>query len=272
MRDSAGDDGLVTPEIGRWGKRKYHFLKRYLDLFSTGMKHHWPKRYYIDLFSSSGRARIRDTNEIVTTSALLAAEVSDPFTRLILCEREPDLAEALRRRLASLTLPNPPVVVQGDANRCISELLGYVPRTKALAVTFADPYGLHLDFETVRAIAAYRSDLIVLLPDRMDALRNWAKYYYDNPNSNLDRFMGEPGWREVLLDSSQANSAERLRSRYLEQLRTLGYEHFGQERVSNDRGTEIYMLIFASRHPRGLDFWNKAKSIDESGQRSLDFS
>lgn len=271
MPESSNDDGLLTPEIGRWGKRKYHFLKRYLELFSTGMKNRWPQRYYLDLFASAGMARVRDSDEIVYTSALLAATMRDPFTRLVLCERDPLRVGALRERLTRFDLPNEPVVIAGDANQRIPDLLALIPSRDALTVTFADPFGLHLDFETVRAIAGHRSDLIVLLPDKMDALRNWAKYYYDNPDSNLDRFMGESGWREILTESTKGTAAERLRDRYLERLRTLGYAHFGQERVSNDRGNEIYLLIFASRHSRGLDFWNKAKSVDETGQRSLEF-
>lgn len=85
-------------------------------------------------------------------------------------------------------------VVCGDANEHISHLLDRVPPKDALCVAFADPFGLHLDFSTVRHIADRRCDLIILLADNMDALRNWATYYDDNPDSTLDRFMGEPGW------------------------------------------------------------------------------
>lgn len=271
MQEPIHDDGLLTPEIGRWGKRKYHFLRRYLELFSTGMKRKWPHRYYLDLFASAGIARIRGTAELVQTSGLIAGTVPDPFTRLILCEKDPDFAEILRARLSRLSLPQEPLVITGDANEQINSLLSHIPQRQSLTVTFADPFGLHLDFNTVRAIAGHRSDLIVLLPDRMDALRNWATYYRDNPNSNLDRFMGESGWRDLLTGSPRASVADRLRDRYLQQLETLGFEHFGYERVSNDRGNEIYLLVFASRHRRGLDFWNKAKAVDEGGQRAFEF-
>jgi len=51
------DDGLYMSEVGRWSKRKYHFLGNYLNMFSTGMKNKWPERHYVDLFS--GPVRIR---------------------------------------------------------------------------------------------------------------------------------------------------------------------------------------------------------------------
>lgn len=265
------DDGLLIPEIGRWGKAKYHFLRRYLELFSTGMKNHWSKRYYIDLFAAAGIARVRGTSELVATSAIVAAQVKDRFSRLVLCEKDPERAEALAKRLENFPQPQEPIVVCGDANDRVHELVSHVPVNRSLAVTFADPFGLHLDFEAIRAVAERRSDLIVLLPDRMDALRNWATYYLDNPESNLDRFMGESGWRDVLAEATTNMAAQRLRDRYIERLQTLGYEHFGYERIKNNHGAEIYVLVFASKHRRGLDFWEKAKSVDEGGQRTFDF-
>jgi hypothetical protein len=111
----------------------------------------------------------------------------------------------------------------------------------------------------------------VLLADNMDALRNWATYYVNDPASTLDRFMGEPGWRDVLAQSSNDRQAERLRTHYCKRLESLGYKHFGFERVQNTMGRDIYTLVYASRHPRGLDFWQKAQSVDEGGQLRMGF-
>jgi len=144
-----------------------------------------------------------------------------------------------------------------------------IPAQGALSVAFADPYGLHLDYETVRTIAAKRCDLIILLADNMDALRNWATYYMNNPKSSLDRFMGEPGWRDILEKASSDRMAQALRERYEDRLRALGYEYFAHERVRNSKGTKLYTLVFASAHPTGLRFWRAAAAVDEGGQRKL---
>jgi three-Cys-motif partner protein len=269
MSDQPFDDGLALPEVGRWARRKYHFLSRYLTMFATGMKNKWPERHYIDLFASAGLAKLRDGGEIVESSTLLAARVPDAFTGLHLCEREPALVEALKRRLAERGAASRSRIVLGDVNQRVDELLRHVPSRGALSVAFADPYGLHLDFETVAKVAAKRCDLIILLADNMDALRNWAAYYQDNPTSSLDRFMGEPGWREVLAATATDRQAEALRNRYCDRLRELGYLHFGFERVQNSRGRDIYTLVYASRSPVGLKFWNEAAKVDEGGQRSL---
>jgi three-Cys-motif partner protein len=272
MSEPIEDDGLITPEVGRWSKQKYHFLQRYLHLFATGMKNKWPERHYVDLFAGAGVSRIRDTSELVMGSPLLAATVRDAFTHLHLCERDEAKASALDKRLRSRGLRSGQyTIIRGDANDHVKYILEGIPAKGALSVVFADPYGLHLDFSTVQCVAAVQADLIVLLADNMDALRNWATYYLDNQDSPLDRFMGEEGWREELQAAQGGQLATRLRDRYKEQLRTLGYRHFGYERVSNTTGRDIYSLVYASRHRTGLQFWEKARKVDEGGQRQLPF-
>ncbi len=269
MRIEPCVDGLLSPEVGRWSKRKYHFLERYLHLFSTGMKKKWPQRHYIDLFGGAGFARIRGTDEIVAGSPVIAANVVDSFSGLHLCEQDPSRFAALTMRVTPEKAETPVHLTHGDANLLIADVLRHVPTRDSLCTTFADPFGLHLDWETIRAISSIRSDLIILFADNMDALRNWATYYYKNPDSNLDRFMGEQGWRGVLESSAPGNQAQRLRDRYLERLQGLGYQYFDTERIANDQDRDIYSLVYASRDPRGLDFWKKARAVDEGGQRSL---
>ncbi|MFG0291737.1 MAG: three-Cys-motif partner protein TcmP [Phycisphaerales bacterium JB050] len=270
MRIEPIDDGLVIPEVGQWSKRKYHFLERYLDLFTTGMKRKWPQRHYIDLFAGAGFSKLKDSGEIVCGSPLLAANVTDPFTHIHAFEVDRERASALSARLGVLPEERQTVTCC-EASDAVPILAKRIPRRGALCLTFIDPYGLHIDFATIAALTSgINTDLIVLMADNMDALRNWAKYYINNPDSNLDRFMGEPGWRSLLEASPSDSKAERLRDAYLAKLGTeLGFVHTDSVRVQNSQGRDIYTLLYASRSPKGLEFWSKAKAVDESGQRSL---
>lgn len=267
----AVDDGLELPEVGRWAKRKYHFFARYLQIFSTGMKNRYPQRHFIDLFAGAGKAKLRNTGEIVLTSSLLAATVPDPFTRIHLCELNTSRFNALNARIDRLGFEKAQLV-NADANQAIGTIISDIPRGNCLSLAFIDPFGLHFDFETARALSdCGRMDLIVLLADNMDAMRNWSAYYKDNPDSNLDRFMGEGGWRERFNRANSDRFAEEFRLHYCERLSLLGYTQFDWKRVSNDRKTELYTLLFASKHARGAEFWKKISTVDEGGQRSLDF-
>lgn len=232
------------------------------------MKHKWRERHYVDLFSGSGKAAIRGSDEIVLASPLLAATVIDHFTQVHTCDKNSGRVEALRRRLSATEQARPAQVIEGDANEAIDQVLALIPDRGALTLAFIDPYGLHIDFSTIAKLSARRADLVVLLADNMDALRNWATVYQAD-NSLLDRFMGEPGWRELL--GGPGDQAERLRVRYEERLGSLEYQHFAHERILNTRGSDIYTLVYASRSPVGLQFWNRAASVDERGQRRLGF-
>lgn len=265
------DDGLKLPEIGTWGKRKYHFLERYLTIFTRAMKGKWKEIHFIDLFAGAGLARIRGTNLIVRTSTLIAAQLEVPFHGVHACDQSEENIHALRQRIDSLQLKNVTITC-GDANKAVDSIVRRIPPTDTLCVTFADPFGLHLDFDTVRKIAKLRSDLIILLADNMDALRNWAAYYFDNPDSNLDKFMGDSDWRKSLPNMPKTDKqALYLRDRYKTQLSTLGYSHFGECRIQNENEQPIYSLIYASRNGLGVKFWNAALEVDETGQKYLQF-
>jgi three-Cys-motif partner protein len=263
------DDGFRIPEVGPWAKRKYHFLGRYLSAFTIAMREKWPQIHYIDLFCGAGFARIKGTGELVLASPFLAAETPHAFTMMHLCDAESENVRALEHRLNKHCPNRPHRIVHGDANGVIQSILSNVPRTGALCVTFADPFGLHLDFDTVRALASRRSDLIVLLADNMDALRNWEAYYIENPKSSLDRFLGESGWRETFQATPQERQAQVLRERYEAQLQSLGFRHFAHEPVQNTSGRDIYKLLFASGNEAGAKIWNGVSKVDEGGQRKL---
>lgn len=264
------DDGLTIPEVGPWAKRKYHFLGRYLSAFTTAMKSKkWGGLHYLDLFCGAGIARIRSSGELVWSSAMLAAQVRFPFTRLHLCDAKESSVTAIETRLRSLGNAISWTAVVGDANASIDQLIAGISKD-ALCVAFVDPYGLHFDFETARTLSQrVRADLIVLLADNMDALRNWKAYYDSNPQSSLDRFLGTSAWRDAFKRIPEDRHAQVLRELYQEQLKTLGFNFFEFETVQNSADRDIYKLLYASRVEMGAKIWRGISAVDEGGQRRL---
>jgi hypothetical protein len=55
---------------------------------------------------------------------------------------------------------------------------------------------------------------------------------------------------------------------YCDQLRQLGYQQFDQKVMKSPKGP-LYRLVFASKHERGLEFWEKVTKKDKGGQRDL---
>lgn len=141
----------------------------------------------------------------------------------------------------------------------------------ALCLAFLDPYGLHLDFDTLAKLAKRRADLIIFFPDRLDVLRNVETYYFDNSQSNLDRVLGfGVNWREIWRETPRSLRAQRLRELYEAQLKQLGYRHFDHEPIPSSR-RPLYKLIFCSKAKVAADIWRRTSLKKRGGQASFDF-
>jgi three-Cys-motif partner protein len=263
-------DDLFTPEVGPWSTEKHHFLRRYIDGFTTAMKgKRWSGLHYIDLFASAGIEQIKD-GPLEWGSALIAAQAPHQFSRLHLCELHSKPFEALRQRLARFSQPAEPQLIQGDANTAVSEVVASLP-PKSLSLAFLDPYGLHLNFETLRILSMRKVDLIIFFPDHLDALRNWEAVYHDNPSSNLDRFLGFADWRDKLKTTARTKWATALGDLYKTRIASLGYSNFEEERISNSAGRFLYKLIFCTSADAGMKIWRGVSSRKPGGQGSFNW-
>lgn len=264
------DDGLFIPEVGPWSHDKHYFLRRYLNAFTTAMgKKKWKGLHYIDLFAGAGIEKLEGTEQLEWGSPLLAAQAKRTFDRLHLCEKNKKKFNALTRRLEQFPQPAEAQILCGDANKKVAEIAETIP-SGALSLAFLDPYGLHLNFSTLRILAKKKTDLIILFPDRVDALRNWGFYEKDR-DSNLDRFLGEGvDWRHALQEAPNDKLPEVLRSLYQGQLRTLGYAYFESERILARR-KPLYLLLFCTKHDAGLEIWNNVSLKKPDEQRTFGF-
>jgi three-Cys-motif partner protein len=262
------DDGLYTPLVGPWSAHKHHFLRRYIDAFTTAMRTKgWSGLHYIDLFASAGIERI-DNGPLDWGSPLIAAQAPHQFSRLHCCELSKRSFEVLSVRIVRFAQPQLPQVLRGDANAKVDEIVKAIPKG-TLSLAFLDPHGLHLHFETVKRLATQNVDLIIFFPDHLDALRNW-EIYDENPNSNLDRVLGAP-WRDEIRDAPLERRADILTNIYLRQLRTLGYSEFEFERISLPTGRFLYKLIFCSRAAAGGKIWRGISTKKADGQTTFNF-
>ena len=102
-------DGASVQCVGQWAKEKHEYLRRYIGATWAARNKflapgaHFPKpggAAFVDLFAGPGRARIRDTGEIIDGSPLIALKHSEaPFTKVILCDLDEENVAALRKRV-----------------------------------------------------------------------------------------------------------------------------------------------------------------------------
>ena len=262
------DDGLYIPTVGEWSRDKHYFLRRYIDAFTTSMAKKWGGLHYIDLFAGTGIERLESSKNLDWGSPLIAAQAPHPFDKLHLCEKDERVYAVLKSRIDRIRPDSQ--ALHGDANQEIKKIVKDIP-PGTLSLAFLDPYGLHLDFETLTVLSNIRADLIIFFPDHLDALRNWEKHYLKNPNSNLDHCLGlGADWRGILDRKPRNRFAEVLRELYVRQIRSLGYEYFEYQRISKE-AHPLYILILCSRHALAAKLWRGISGKQPNGQRVLPF-
>ncbi len=279
------DDGHAVQCIGAWSLEKHDYLKRYIDATAN------PRRIFItpsakfgrtagaafiDLFAGPGRARVKGagcamaSDAFVDGSPLIALHHSkSPFTKVILCEFEPENVEALRARTHAFG--NRVAIVPGDCNQTIEEVVTLVPK-EGLNIAMIDPYSVSpLSFGTVARLCEFRRmDLFIHFPTL--AIRR----HFRKPETQhyIDQFMGGQEWRsEVRRPSDVPRLIPILRRRLSE----FGYTE-GEVRdqpVSQPvrhGNTVLYHVVYASKHSLGNDIWHKVARIGAGGQRRLSWT
>jgi three-Cys-motif partner protein len=271
------DDGLPVRKAGPWTLDKLYFWHRYIEITTQALAddNRWPDGIvYVDLFGGPGVCVAKGTRTRLPGSTMIAANAKKPFRRIIVCEQDVGIADACRQRLSKTPVAANCIVLQGDCNCLIDEVVRRIPKG-ALTLAFIDPTGLHAQFETIRKLSTGRAvDLLILFADALDVVRNFDRYATES-NSNLDQVLGpDSNWREgyrQLARHDEPTLRVYFGNVYKEQLRKhLGYRHFS-EKVMGATDMPLYRLLFASKHPLGLKFWQAASKKDRRGQGEFDF-
>lgn len=265
----SSDLGLARV-VGDWSEEKLHYIGRYIDIFTTAMKDRWPRRVYVDLFSGPGRCVIEGTDREFDGSPLLALQARYPFTHLYLNDLDSEATESLRGRIP---VPTAQAVVLRSldcnvaARDAVEELALDELGTLGLAVI--DPSAFQIHFDALEFLTRRRRiDLIITV--MTGYLRRFIGEATFAPV--LDAFFGSPEWRG-LVDVRRAG--ERLTFRalldfYQTRLRELGYEHVDDHvRITNSNDQTLYHLVFASKHPRGAEFFREISRRKYTGQHQL---
>jgi three-Cys-motif partner protein len=178
------------------------------------------------------------------------------FTQIHVADPNPRLLEAVDARLKRIHAPV--FAESGPAketvDRVISKLDSY-----ALHFAFLDPYNLGaLPFEVIRKLSGLKRMDILIHISIQDLQRNLQRYI-EKQNSPLDIFA--PGWR-THVDVSRPH--ELIRPKFLEYWRNL-LKAEGMattetaELVVGSKNQRLYLLAFAARHARALEFWEKIR-------------
>ena len=252
----AKSDGLPARPSGPWIETKHKLLTYYADLFATGMKNRWSSRVYLELFSGPGKCIIRDSGKEDLGSPLKVIE--HEFTKFIFTEMSTPAAEALPHRLELFPNAAATEIWCGDCAEAIQRIR--IP-DRSLTFAFIDPTGIgHAPFSLIETLRQKtRCDILINIQHGMGIKMNVHQYTPDaGEESALTQFLGHDGWKNLPRHNAKEFFVGVL-DLYKQQLDRLGFSFTGRQvLISNQQGTGLYLLLFASGHPRGKEFWDKS--------------
>lgn len=266
----SGSDGLPALEVAAHTKEKEFVIERITEIFNAGMQRKWSQRYYIDLFCGPGLCRLKDSDDEIDGSPMLAAKSKAKFTHYYLADKNPANLESLKHRISRLHLPKPEYIhfYKGEADTLVGQIIDEMPPAQSsLGLAVFDPWGWDFSFSTLAEIAdGRRLDLVVNFPIGY-IKRNWK-----NDLPRLDDYMNGDAYREpfraaMRRENPGESSARILLDAYAKELQKVGYNYVRDNVfVENSKHVTLYGLLFASKHSRGADFWDKVTRRTESGQ------
>ncbi len=225
------------------------------------------KLVYLDVMAGPGRCKIEEAGEEFPGSPFVALNYD--FSEYIFIEAEPNLVEALRKRVVGHPKEKRIKIIPDSwINVVESERLKFDSYT--LVVAFIDPTGIsQVPLSAMKKLAANpRIDLLVTIQHRLGIVWNAPQYRKSKSGQTaLDNFLGDQAWHAW--DNKEANEFGRLAVEYFCDKFQSGENFIGTRHVSIPENNPYYRFTLFSRHPLGESFWLKILKTDEKGQREL---
>jgi three-Cys-motif partner protein len=285
-------DGRLLHRAKPHSCEKLFYWSRVLQEYATRTKYIWAgRRVCIDLFASCGIYEDAENGELGWGSPLLALHAIDPFDVYIFGDEDPERARVLAERVddsgvvgaatVRLSLEDPDVmhharefkalcvngpkcvVITGDANRAVPIVKLMMPafERRRIVLTMIDPYGVAFDWDSLAMLTLHeRMDLLMYFPEDIDLERNWRL------KERTDRYMPTGADWQTAVNAAPRNRGRVFREVYVDGLeRQLGLT-VGTPKPIRANNREIYKLLYASPHDKGLEVWEHARREDPGGQ------
>jgi three-Cys-motif partner protein len=272
-------DQLPVRCVGGWAYDKIYRLVQYFGIFASGMKNQWLGLNYVEICSGPGRCIIRDQRLEIDGTALsiITHPVFPQLKKAFFIDANVYVVDALNCRIAAAGATSRAQAVLGDYTDLpnLQRSLAKLP-PNCLNLVFIDPTECDLPFATVREIGRQlkNADLLINVAIGTDATRNLGFAILDRgfekAKSKYESFLGSPGFcsRPDVISLAKIGAHDDLRrlfmAEYTKKLATEGYVFTDARQVEH-----YYHLLFASRSPKGLEFWHKACKIEPNNQRLL---
>jgi three-Cys-motif partner protein len=272
---------------GPWTEDKLNRLQKYLNaylkIFKTNPKAAYFQTIYVDAFAGTGSRspKVAETTEIPffqeeadvkdfqRGSAWIALKAEPSFDQYLFIEQNPSHARQLEQLKAQFPHKASRVSIQeGDANQVLKKWCRRTSWQKHRAVVFLDPYGMQVEWATIKIIAETKAiDLWILFPLGQGVNRLLTR---QSPPEGawadrLTTIFGTSRWKDAFyqpsLQMSMFDTGERLeKTATFEEIKRFFLERLKSTFAGvaesplflyNSKNVPIYLLCFASANPKG---------------------
>lgn len=276
--------------INLWTKDKLVRLEKYLSAYTTALKKTNFVLAYIDAFAGTGTIETKDTKnvdasqgfffgneeeidlkEFIDGSAKIALQIENKFHKYIFIEKHRKRCEKLEEIKQEFPeLKDRIEIVNAEANEYVQTLCqkDWIKHNRR-AVMFLDPYGMQVDWKTMKAIADTQAiDLWVLFPiGTVNRLLNRNGRIKKGRRKKLDKIFGSKDWFEIFFEEKERNtffpesteiyyekkaSFETIAQYYNDKLKSIFADVATNPLFLNNRNNSpIFLLCFAVGNPKG---------------------
>lgn len=247
---------------GQHTELKLSIVEHYLQRYSAALHNTFSNVWYIDAFAGTGSRTVRvearggdlfeePTGEFVEQrrgSARIALDIDPPFDRLIFMDIKPKHVVALEQLKNEYRGRNIDVL-KGDANKLIQKILDQGKWSITRAVMFLDPYGMEVDWETLKKVASTGAIDVWYLFPLAGLIRQTARDFskIDEVKSKaITRMLGTDAWKDELYSEVRPET----------DLLGLMEPQVAKQRTADIRGLEDYVRRrLATIFPTVLDPW-----------------
>lgn len=241
---------------------------------------------YVDAFAGAGEFKVRNgftetdpsdyikglldledfkaQDEFIKGSPIRALSLERPFDHYRFIDTDPSRVELLNDLKTNFPTRKLKAIV-GDANEEVQNIAANFGAKDLRGVAFLDPYGPHLDWETVVSLAKTKKfDVIINIPIQMAVnrlIRNDGKISTETLEQ-LDKYFGTRDWHDASYEShsdlfgengvqKRGNAAQRQLELYVRRLREIFCHVSRPSLVRNTQGHPLYYLIWAGENKTG---------------------
>ncbi|MGA2673955.1 MAG: three-Cys-motif partner protein TcmP [Terracidiphilus sp.] len=253
---------MKIDEIGYWSEVKLSILEEYATPYNRILLSHQLRPIYIDGFAGAGHHKAKGSDRMIDGSPMRALGVEPPFDFLHFVDIDGARAAELKRLSAGRTNV---CVHHGDCNDVLINQvfprISYASRQRALCIL--DPYGLHLNWETI--LKAGESKVIEIFLNfpvmdmNMNVLWHNSERVSDVQRERMTKFWGDNSWEDAayqtipgLFEEMQEKASnEAVAEAFRDRLKKVaGFKHVPRPMpMRNSKGAVVYFLFFAAQQP-----------------------